>query len=97
MKFAYQYVIWFEVRMQNVTFPHQTQAQEHLLSIGSDSLEVDANVTSEFLQDLTEVDAEVLKDHAQMLLVFEMSHQPDHMLLVFRVGFVEFLQYFNLL
>lgn len=83
--------------MQNVTFPHQTQAKEHLLSVGSNSLEVYADVTSKLLQDLTEVDAEVLKDHAQMLLVFKMSHQPDHMLLVFRVGFIELLKYFNLL
>jgi hypothetical protein len=59
--------------MQNVTFPHQTQAKEHLLSVRSDSLEVDADITPKFLQDLTEVDAKVFEDHAQMLLMFEVS------------------------
>ena len=50
--------------MQNVAFTHQAQPKEHLLSISSDSLEIDAHVSSEFLQDFTKVDAEILKYHA---------------------------------
>lgn len=50
--------------MKNVAFPHQAQTKEHLLGICSNSLEIDAHITSEFLQYFTQVDAEILEDHA---------------------------------
>jgi hypothetical protein len=50
--------------MQYVALAHQAQSEEHLLSIGPDSFKVDTYVSSEFLQDFTKVDAEILEYHA---------------------------------
>ena len=50
--------------MQNVALAHQAQTEKHLLGVSPDSLEVDAYIASEFLQDFTKVDAEILKYHA---------------------------------
>jgi len=57
--------------MQNVALSHQAQTKEHLLGISPNSPEVDTNIASEFLQNFTEVDTKILKDHAQVSLVFE--------------------------
>lgn len=60
----YQYIIWFEICMQNVALAHQAQAEKHLLGVGPYSLEINAYIASEFLQDFTKIDAEILKYHA---------------------------------
>lgn len=50
--------------MQNVALAHQAQAEKHLLGVGPYSLEINAYIASEFLQDFTKIDAEILKYHA---------------------------------
>lgn len=39
--------------MQDIAFTKQAQSKKHLLGVRSDSSEVDANITTELLQDFT--------------------------------------------
>ena len=32
-----QYVVWLDIGMHDVHLPHEVEAEEHLVSIGSDS------------------------------------------------------------
>lgn len=97
MRDAYQDVVGLQVSVENIALAHQTQSQEHLLSVGSNSFQVDAHVTSEFLQDFTQVDAQILKDHAKMTFVFEVPLESNHMFLVLWIGLVDLLKNLYLL
>lgn len=44
--------------MENVTLAQQAQAKKHLLGIGTNGFQVNANIPSEFLQHFSEIDAE---------------------------------------
>ena len=43
--------------MQDIAFSQKTKPQEHLLCIGSNRFNIDTDVSSELLEDLTKVDA----------------------------------------
>src|SRR5208282_2060601 len=45
-RFVDQNVIWLEVRVEDIAFAHETETEKHLLGIGSDSFQIDPNVTT---------------------------------------------------
>lgn len=58
----YQDVVWLEVCVENVTLAQQAQAKKHLLSIGTNGFQVNANIPSEFLQYFSEIDADEVSE-----------------------------------
>ena len=46
--------------MQDVAFAEEAQTEEHLLGVGTDGAQVNANTVTEFFEDFAEVDAGVL-------------------------------------
>lgn len=48
--------------MQNITLAQQAQAKKHLLGIGTNGFQVNANVPSEFLQYFSEIDADEVSE-----------------------------------
>jgi len=55
---TYQDVVWLEVCVENVTLTQQAQAKKHLLGIGTNGFQVNANIPSKFLQYFSEIDAD---------------------------------------
>ena len=83
--------------MQDVALLHETQAEEHLLGVCSDSAKIDTHIPTELLQNLAQVDTQVLKYHAEMILVLKRAFQADHVLLVFRICLIDLLEDLDLL
>lgn len=42
--------------MEDVALSHQTQAEEHLMGVGADGRDIDANISTKFLEYLAEID-----------------------------------------
>ena len=94
---VHKQIIRFEICVQDVTPAEVSQPKENLLAIGPNRTQVQANVPTELFQDLTQVHAKVLKYHAQVTLVIEVSVELNEVHFVLRISFLELLQDANLL
>ena len=48
--------------MENIAFPEEAQAQEHLLCVHSDRFQIYTYVSPKFLQNFTQVNASTVSD-----------------------------------
>jgi hypothetical protein len=68
-----------------------------LLGVSSNSSKVDPYIASELLQHFSKIDTEILKDHAQVTFVLEVSLKTNHVLLIFGIRLVDLLKNLDLL
>ena len=58
MEWTYQNIIWFDICMHNIGFPQQTQRQEQLMSVCTNSSNIQTDILSEALYDVTKIHTE---------------------------------------
>jgi hypothetical protein len=81
--------------VHNVLPLQQAQRQEKLLSISTDSPDIQANILAKTLYDIPKVHAEVLKDQAQVTSVLKRPLQPNDVFLILWIGLVELIEYLD--
>jgi len=56
MGVTYEDIVRFEIRMQYIALAQEAESKKHLLCVGSDGSQVDADVTPKLLQHFAEID-----------------------------------------